>query len=76
MVSQTAQFSSFFNMSELSGHINDLQASWKVILAAFFIAFFFGLVYMLMVRYFAGFMVWLFILLYFAVVAVLAGLSY
>lgn len=63
-------------MNRLNSWINDLKVSWKVIVGSFFIAFALGVLYMMLVRYTAGLLVWIFILLYFICLAVLGGLCY
>ena len=50
-----------------------LSKTWKIILACFFIAFGVAGVYMLIVRYTAGLMVWLAILIYIVLVFVLGA---
>jgi uncharacterized membrane protein YagU involved in acid resistance len=58
--------------SNLGKYFSDVKNSWKVILGMTFMAFFIGLVYMVIMRYFSGVLLWLAILGYFAAIVLLA----
>lgn len=56
--------------------ISDLDTAKYIILAAFFIAFGLGMIYMILVRFLSGIIVWLSILLYFVCVSILCAYTY
>jgi hypothetical protein len=60
----------------MTAWVSDLDTAKYMILGSFFIAFFLGLFYMIFVRYFAGLIVWLSILVYFVALAILAAYLY
>jgi len=54
------------DVSKYQQWFNDVKNSWQLLLIAVGIAFFLGLVYMIFTRIFAGIIVWIFVLAYFA----------
>lgn len=66
----------YLNMSTLSGWINDISIAKWIILSSVGIAFVLGLLYMIFLRIFAGLLVWIAIISYFAGIIVLGYFSY
>jgi len=62
---------SSLNIDSLTSWMNDVDKGKNIIYASFGIVFLLGIVYMLFVRLFSGIIVWLCILLFFIILAIL-----
>lgn len=60
----------------MTAWVSDLNTAKYMILGSFFIAFVLGLIYMVLVRYLAGIIVWISILLYFVALIILGAYCY
>ncbi|KAL4485812.1 hypothetical protein ABPG72_012352 [Tetrahymena utriculariae] len=74
--SSASQIQSLINSSTLTNWINDISNAKNVIAGSVGIAFGIGLIYMIFLRFFAGLIVWIAILAYFAGIIILGYLSY
>lgn len=72
----SSSLSEAINMDKLSEYLDDLDKGKYIVLASLGIAFVIGLVYMLFVRVFAKIIVWIVILIYIALMAVLTYFCY
>ncbi|EGR28329.1 solute carrier family 44 protein member 2, putative [Ichthyophthirius multifiliis] len=72
----TEMFKEIVSLDTLTQWINDIQSASHVIAASLGIAFGLGLSYMLFLRCFAGFLVWICILIYLAAICGLGYYSY
>lgn len=68
-----AKLNSYVNNEKIQKWVDGVYNAKYIILAAFFIAFVIGLVYMVVVRYFAGILVWITIILFVALEIALAA---
>lgn len=65
-----------FNGNKLSKWFSDLKVAWPIILLSFFLAVIFGFVYMVILRYHSGTIVWFSIIFFFIFLIILASLCY
>ena len=64
-------YKKYVNSEAVMKWVDSVKATWVVILISFLIAFFVGCFYMVIVRYFAGVVVWVSILAYIVLLALL-----
>jgi hypothetical protein len=69
---QINELATYLNTKLVSDWFESLENQWQIILACFFIAFGVAAIYMIIVRYFAGVMVWTAILIYLVLTFLLA----
>lgn len=67
----SSSLSTTLNISMLQSWFDDLFKAWHVIAASVGIVFVLGILYMLFTRIFAGVIIWICIILYFAVIIAL-----
>lgn len=68
-----AKLNSYVNNEKIQKWVDGVYNAKYIILASFFIAFVIGLIYMMVVRYFAGIIVWITIIVFIALEVALAA---